>query len=57
LLADRKVPVLGMRKKHTFILEYPNVLASAAAKNKHILGVTMLHGLRRRRTLGGPPDL
>jgi hypothetical protein len=49
--------VLGMRKKHSFILEYPNVLASAAAKNKHILGVTMLHGLRRRRTLGGPPDL
>jgi hypothetical protein len=35
-LADRQVLVLEMRKKHSFILEYPNVQASIATKNKHI---------------------
>jgi hypothetical protein len=35
-LANRQVPMLGMRKKHSFILEYPNVQASTPTKNKHI---------------------
>jgi hypothetical protein len=33
---NRQVLVLEMRKKHNFILEYPNVQASTATKNKYI---------------------
>jgi hypothetical protein len=33
---DRQVLVLEMRKKHNFILKYPNVQASIATKNKYI---------------------
>jgi hypothetical protein len=33
---DRQVLVLEMRKKHSFILEYPNVQAPTATKNKYI---------------------
>jgi hypothetical protein len=33
---NRQVLVLEMRKKHSFILEYPNVQASTATKNKYI---------------------
>jgi hypothetical protein len=33
---DRQVLVLETRKKHSFILEYPNVQASTATKNKYI---------------------
>jgi hypothetical protein len=33
---DRQVLVLKMRKKQSFILEYPNVQASIATKNKYI---------------------
>jgi hypothetical protein len=36
LATDRQVLVLEMRKKHNFILEYPNVQASTATKNKYI---------------------
>jgi hypothetical protein len=32
---DGQVLMLDMRKKHGFMLKYPNVQASAAIKNKH----------------------
>jgi hypothetical protein len=32
---DEQVSMLEIRKKHDFILKYPNVQASAATENKH----------------------
>jgi hypothetical protein len=32
---DKKVLMLETRKKHGFILKYPNIQASAATENKH----------------------
>jgi hypothetical protein len=32
---NEQVPMLEIRKKHGFILKYPNVQASAATENKH----------------------